>query len=235
MAITGVTTPQSLMHGYSSIPLKLADTQATEVRGYNYIINIVTKKKTIQTIVSIILGIDNFSLITFATAHDYTIGSTVLLSDSATGYEGYYTIRQIPSTTQIVIDMIPSVAFTATYTIGEVLKYKMLPDPQGFAKIDLGNTIKDYVSQNLEVVNDTFAAPDTRYSFIIETGYEGSEIFNFMIIIFTNGNLAFVNNTITSISQTTFEIGDLITVQQTPISIDYVDSFGILVFSYWRN
>ncbi|MCP4761453.1 MAG: hypothetical protein GY870_06700 [archaeon] len=218
MPITGITEPHTYMHAYNTIPLRLADTDATQVKGYQYLVNVVSDNLYSSTSTApYTIGNDVFYELEFGVAHDFLLGETAL---DLVGYLSY-TIIAIPSSTSVVINEIytgPS-AFDVYRLINP---YKILPDPNGYGKVDLGNTLKNYVTENFEDSNDIFAAPDTHDKFKIITGNESSaESIEFTDNFFSSGLVGFV---VTDASD--YEVGDTVTIQQDPLELTYNDAFS---------
>ena len=144
MAISGFTTPNTHMHGYNTIPLLLADTTVTTTRGYQYIVDIVSQTLYTSSSTSPYTINNNvYYELEFGTTHPFVVGEIVQ------DYLGYlkYIVLAIPSSTSIVIDEIYN--GPSSFDIYKLYSpYKVLPDPNGYCKLDLGNSLKNYVTQN---------------------------------------------------------------------------------------
>jgi hypothetical protein len=225
MSYSAITQPDTYSNGYSFIPIRLSDTDATTVASYKYIINIAYNGLTISSSTSYSYDGSVFTQLTFAENHEYAIGDIILLEDSTGLYTGYYIVLLKPSSTTVVIDLTLGAAMTGTIETSNVIKYKVNPDPDFEAKIDLSNTLKDFVTQDLEDSNDIFAAPNTKFDYDLKFGYEGNAIFNFDDNIFQGGSAGFVDASLTAVTQVEFNVGDSITIEQDLYEWDYDDNY----------
>jgi hypothetical protein len=144
------------MAGYSAIPLRISDSGYTNSDQYKYITSIIWDKVTVTGASSYNYNNNVYTILTTSSAHNFKDGDSVLLNDENNNnlYTGYWIIVKIVSTTQVVINKIFDDPFgTNDATLSRCIKYKMSPDPDGEAKLDLSNTIKDFVTENLEDAN----------------------------------------------------------------------------------
>ena len=222
---SAITTPHTYTYGYSAIPLRVVDTDATLVEQYKYVVNILFNKLTISSVNTVQFNGNIYALVNFSTPHNYNLGDVLFLNQGSGPYTDYYTVMAKPSSTSIILDIDLNAPLTGTTTISNAIKYKLSPDPDGEAKLDLSNTIKDYLTENLSDVNAIFAAPDTRFEYDLLIGYEGQAIFNFDDNYFA-GNAGFVATGLTDTTQVGFEIGDEIIIEQDLYSWDYIDNFS---------
>jgi hypothetical protein len=227
MAIIGITTPNTNMHGYSAIPLRVSDTSATQVAGYKYLFNLLSESIVVTTTSTYIQGSDTLLVLNFASNHTFKLGDSLFIENSTDTYTGYYIVMAVPSATSIRINLVLQTPISGTLTVYKALKYKMNPGPDGDARIDFSNTLKDYVTQDLEDTNEIYAAPNTRYAVRINTGYESNTYFEFYDNYFSGGNVGFISSTST-LANTNLSIGDAINIQQNLYEATYVDSFGYL-------
>ena len=232
MAISAITQPDEFMAAYSAIPTKLFDTDVFISENYKYLINICFDDATIISTASYAVYGNIFTeLFTGSIPHNYILGDYLFLDDSLNNnlYTGYYIVRKITSTTSFVIDLITTQPFGVnTFTTQKFIKYKMNPDLEGNAKLNLSNVLKDFVSQNLtgQSVNYGlhFPGPDTRFCYDIKAGSEKNCVLEFDDNIFSGGVLGFIATGITSLSGVCFEIGDTINVQQDVYGWAYLDN-----------
>ena len=226
MAITGITTPTTFMNGYSAVPLRVLDTNATLIGGYKYLFNLLTDTLTVSSTSTYTYLSEIWTTLNFSTTHNYQLGDTVFLDDTDDTYTGYYIVRQIVSTTSVRIDLVPQTPFVGTFTLSKAIKYKMNPGPTGDARIDFGNTLKDYVTQDLQDVNEIYEGPNTRHSVRIRTGYESNTVFTFDDNYFYSGKIGFIDNSMTSVSDTSIKVGDEIRIQQNLFVVQYSKVFA---------
>lgn len=218
MAITGITTPNEYMHGYNMIPLKLADTNATNIAGYNYLVDIV-EQDTYTSIATAAYTIGNsvYTEIEFSSTHNFKLGDTVKYGDN------YFTVLALPTPSKIVIDN--EYNSLITFTIVKLIsRYKVLPDPNGYCKLDLSNTLKNYATQNFSDSNDIYAGPDSHFKCKIQTGYEGKAgSIDFTDNYFISGSYLGLVADISAFAS--LNIGDVITIQQDPLLLTYNDAY----------
>ena len=231
MAYTAITQPHDYMAAYSAIPLKLFDTDYNVSEFYKYITNITWDKVTITGHTAYIIYNDVFTKFTSTTPHNFSLGDYVFLNDSGNNnlYTGYYIIRKIVSSTEFVVDLTPEQPFGVNdFTTSRFIKYKFNPDLDGYAKMDLSNVLKDFVSENLtgQTVGYSlsYPGPDTRFCYELVCGSEKQYRQPFLDNFFSGGSLCFVNSGITSLNDTVFQVGDQIFVQQDLYEWTYIDN-----------
>jgi len=231
MAITGFTTPNEYMHGYNMIPLKLGDTQINTLQGYQYLIGIYgTDGYASTSYQSYTIGNNVYTQVFFATDHPFKVGDTVVDALGIGGIDkGYYTILSIPTTSSLVLDAEydPTTIGTGFELYEHITRYKIPPGPDGLCKVDLSNTLKNYVTQNLDDNNDIYAGPDTHKELYIATGYQYNKdsSVSFIDNYFYNGAVGFVLDGFGPSSYGTLKVGDTIEIQQDPLELTYSDSF----------
>ncbi len=244
MSYTVITQPYKYMHGYSNVPLRVVNTAITTLENYQYLINIMFDKLSATTFTSYAFGINTYTKLTFATAHPYKLGDTLFIKDSTDLFTDFYTVMQVLSTTSIIIDLNYTITITPPL-VYHVIPYKLSPDPDGHAKLDLGNTLKNYVTQNLHDLNDCFAGDNTKFSYEILCGSENKGLFTFHDNSFeAAGAVGFVNSALTATTQVQFSIGDEIIIKQDLYAWQYQDNFfssgnlgftGITDSSIWES
>lgn len=225
MAYSAITQPHTYMNGYSFIPLRVNDTDASDIEFYKYVINILYNKLTPTGSTTVDYDNNVYTMLNYSTVHEYNRGDIIYLNDSSGDYTNYYTVMSVPASTSIIIDMVPGAPVTGQTETSNVIKYKFSPSPDGDAKLDLSNTIKDFISQNLSDVNAIYEAPDTKFEYDIMAGYEGKALFNFDDNIFVGGNAGFVATGLTGTTGVEFQVGDEIIIQQDLYSWPYTDNF----------
>jgi len=213
--------PDDYMAGYSAIPIRISDSASTITEQYKYVINILWDKLQVDSITY-----TSQSILGFTSVHNFKKGDTVFIQDSNDpNYSGYYIISQIPSSTQIAINEFLSLGVSNMF-IGKVIKYRLRPDLEGEAKIDLSNTIKDFVTQDLEDVNEVYEAPNTVFGYDLSIGTEQRALYYFEDNLFiSGGTVGFLNTDITDPDDVPLNIGDSIYIQQYEDVWNYYDNF----------
>lgn len=225
MSYTIITSPNKYSNGYSAIPFRISDTQASSLGNYKYIVNILHNKKTVSSSSSYSIGNYTYCRLNFSTAHKFKLGENLFLNDVSDFYDGYYTVMEIISSTSIVIDLNYQNPLNAS-VVASVIPFKDSPSPDGDLKLDLGDVIKNEVTQNLSDLSDCFAGDDTRFDYDIVCGREFIPTFEFTDNYFSiNGAVGFVNPSLTSPSQVDFQIGDEISITQDLYSWNYLNNF----------
>jgi hypothetical protein len=169
MALSAITEPYVYMAAYSAVPLKLFSPEFNQQQLYKYIVNMTWDKVIISNDTSINIGNNIYTKLTSTTPHKYIVGDTVLVDDSINlnQFTGYYNVQQIISPTQFAIDLIPNAPFGLSgFSTSKVIKWRLTPDLDGFGKIDLSNTMKDFVSQNLTGQTESYALTYPAFYFL---------------------------------------------------------------------
>lgn len=227
MAYSAITTPHDFMAAYSAIPLKVFDTDYASYNQFKYIVNAVYDDVFITTAITTNYQGSVQTICTTSTPHTYTKGDTLLLNDYNNNlYTGYYNISQIISNTQFILDFELTTPIPVyPLRVSKFYKWKLSPDLNGYGKLDMSNVMKDLVSQNLtgQSVNYglVYNAPDTKKCFGLLLGYEAQYVFNFIDNLFLSGNVGFYDNTLSSLTNIPFQIGDVIQITQNQISWNY--------------
>ena len=231
MSYSAITQPDKYMGAYSFIPLKVFDTDYNVSDNFKYLIHICWDEVTITSELGYIMGNDVFTKLTSSTPHNFTLGDNVFLDDVLNNnlYTGYYTIRKIVSSTEFVIDLTIGEPFgSSAYTTSRFIRYRFNPDLDGYAKVDLSNVLKDFVSQNLtgQSVNYQlkYNGDDTRFDYKLVCGSEKRFRVEFQDNLYSGGSLGFYNNTISTLTGIPFEVGDFINVQQDIYGWSYIDN-----------
>jgi hypothetical protein len=164
---------------------------------------------------------------TTTTAHSFSKGDVVLLSDinNSNQFSGYYIVKEITSSTQFVIDLDYTYPLVNNAFISRVIKYSMPPDIDAQAKINLANTIKDFLTQNLTDTNEIFPAPNTVFNYDLLCGSEYKYIYDFDYYTKSGGFVQFVNSGLTATTECQLSIGDSINVAQDLYAWNYTDNF----------
>lgn len=236
--MTAYTEPHEFMAGYSTIPLRVYSSEVLTSEDYKYLINILYNNISVSAVTATSIQGDNnvYSLFTFATDHEFSIGDSVYFNSNNQGYDGIYYVKQIPSTSSVVTTMSLGVPVTGSTSLSNIIRYKMSPDLQLEAKVDLSNTIKDFVTQDLRDVSEIYEGDNTLFEYDILASDEKRYVFTFEDNLFISGSVAFHNTTFTSgdTANIPFEIGDSIVVNQNLAKWDFLDNFfhlGELAFT----
>lgn len=235
MALSAITQPHTYMAAYSAVPLKLYSDQYNQQQLYKYIVNMVWDSVEISQDVSINIGDNIFTKLTSTTPNDFIVGDTVLVDDSINNnqFTGYYNVQQVLTPTQFAIDLIPNAPFGSSgFTVSKVIKWRLTPDLDGYGKMDLSNTMKDFVSQNITGQTENYAltypGPDTRFDYRLYCGSESQYAFYFDDNLFSGGTVAFHSSGTTSLSGVPFQIGDTIQIIQDVYEWPYTDNYFAL-------
>jgi len=227
MSITATTLPNSYMAGYSMIPLRISDTTYNQSENYKYLFNILWDTITINASTSYNYFGVIYTKLTSTTPHNFKKGDFVLLNDSVNNNDdtGYYNVLFVNSSTEFTINRVFDLGLgTNNPSVSRAIPYKMPPDPDGEAKLDLSNTLKDFVTENIEDVNAIYAAPNTRFNYDLTIGNESKYIFSFESNINSGDTLGFYNSAITATTGIPFQLGDLIYVEQDLYEWPYTDN-----------
>ena len=232
MSYSAITIPNIYMGAYSAVPLKVYSTDNVSP-SFKYIINACWNTVSINNVSSINIGNNVFTLLTSSTPHLFQVGDTVLLNDSVNSglQTDYYIVTDIISSTQFAISLTPNVPFNNTgFTCSNVIKWKLNPDLEGYGKLDLSSTLKDFVSQDLTGQTTNYSlpyiAPNTKFCYTLFGGSEKRYTFNFDDNIYTSGGtVGFYSSGTTSLSGVPFQIGDLILIEQNLTQWPYTDNY----------
>ena len=243
MGYSAITLPNQYMAAYSAIPLKLFDTEFDQVSQYKYIVNAVYDTVFATSATTAPYNGQVYTLLVTSTPHEYSVGDTIILNDAPNNnlQTGYYNILAIPQPNQLIIDLFPTVLFvTFPIRLSKFYKWKLTPDLDGYGKLDMSNVMKDLVSQNLtgQTVDYalTYDGPDTKKCFGLLCGYESQYVFEFQDNIFaTGGTVGFQNSTITSLSGTPFQVGQVIQIQQNPVAWGYTGITSVAGSTTYRS
>lgn len=231
MSVSAITQPDTYMAAYSAVPIKLFDNDVFISDDYKYLLNICYDKITITGTSSYAMYNQIFTKCNSSTIHNYQLGDYLLLDDSLNNndYTEYYIIKKIINNQSFIIDLTPSIPFGVNpFTTQKFIKYKYNPDVNGFAKSDVSNVLKDFVSHNITGqsvnYNLSFDGPDTRFCYEIKAGSEKRCVVEFDDNIFVGGALGFIFTGITNLNDICFSIGDGINIQQDIYGWPYLDN-----------
>jgi len=232
MALSAITQPHTYMAAYSAVPLKLYSDQYNQEQLFKYIVNLTWDKVTISQDTSINIGNNIYTKLTSTTSHNFDVGDTILLDDSVNSGNstGYYIVQQVINTTQFAIDLIPNSPFVNSgFTTSKVIKWKLTPDLDGYGKLDISNTIKDFVTQNLTGQSVNYALSyegvDTKFNYQLYCGSESQYTFQFDDNLFSGGTVAFHSSGTTTLTGIPFQVGDVIQIIQDVYEWSYTDNY----------
>jgi len=238
MAITIKTEPNEFSAGYSAIPLRVLSDE-TDVENLKYNIQVTYQESEYASSVPVDYNGLVYTKITTVLDHGYTLGDVVLFYNPVTeSYSGTYIVKEIVSSTEFVIDLVLGAPIVATSTsyFYRIIPYSMLPDEDYEAKLDLSNSIKDFVTQDIEDTGEIYEALNTFFEYGLTIGTEYKYVFEFEDNFFNAGNVGFNNTSGTAldVANSPFKIGDQINIQQDLYEWTYDDntfSAGDLAFT----
>lgn len=225
MAYEIITQPLQYMAGYSTIPLNVLDDAVANTESYSYLVNIVYNEKTILNATTASYEGYLFTLVNYSTPHDYKRGDELLLTQQSGYYDGYYTVLAVPTDSSIIIDLELGQGLTGTTTTANHIPYNISPSPTNDIREDLSDTLKNFVTQNLNIENISIDGSNTRFDYSVKLGYEGKALFEFYDNAFISGNTGFYNTGLTATTQVDFQIGDQIIIEQDLYEWPFVDNF----------
>ena len=232
MAYSAITTPDTYMGAYSAVPIKVYSTDWNTQENFKYIINLSWDKVLISSDSTISLDGNIYTKITSSTPHSFSLGDTVLVDDGINNnqFTGYYIVQAVISSTEFAIDLIPSAPFASSgSSVSKVVKWNLIPDPDGYGKLDLSNVLKDKVFGTLSGQSVgyglSYDGDSTRFCYDLYCGSEKKYTFNFDDNIFSGGTVGFYASGITSLSGVPFQVGDVIVIQQNQVAWNYTDNY----------
>lgn len=228
MSYSAITSPDIYSAAYSAVPLRVTSTDTNILENYKYVTNIIWNKSSVTTMSSYSIGNIVYSNCLTTEAHNLSVGDVILLNDSdnANYFTGYWIVRKVTSTTSFVIDLPFEFSPTNPMVASKVIKYLMPPDLDGDAKLDLSNTLKNFVTQNLIDSNDIYEGSETKFEFDLLMGGEYTYVFPFTEISSSvDSTVTLINSGMTAITDQEFQVGDIINIQQDLFEWEYYDNF----------
>lgn len=234
MSFSAITLPHEYMAAYSAIPLKLFDTDYNNYSQYKYIVNSVFDTINVIAATTAPYNGQVYTKLQTSSNHSFSVGDNILLDDSinSNNQTGYYSILQIPQPDELIINLFPTILFVNfPLVVSKFFKWKLTPDLQGFGKLDMSNVMKDLVSFNLTGSTVDYGLSyeglNTRKCFGLLCGYENQFVFEFEDNMFVSGGtVGFFNTSITGLTGIPFQVGDLIQIQQNPVTFSYTGITG---------
>lgn len=229
---SAITQPNIYSAGYSAVPLRITSDESTTLQNFQYVTNLTWDKVSVTAMSSYALDNLVYSNCISSTEHNFSIGDVIMLNDEDNGNEftNYWIIRKITSTTSFVIDLPFEYSPTNPFSVSRVIKYLMPADLDGEAKLDLSNTLKNFVTQNLLDSDDIYLAPDSLFEYDITCGSEYTYVFPFTGLGQVNPGgttiyLTLINSGMTATTDQEFQIGDIINIQQDLFEWPYTDNY----------
>lgn len=235
MPYTITLPPNNYTAAYSAVPVQVYSTEYNDYEQYKYLINLcwnVSNALAGSSALNYTINNSVYTQFTLAN-HGFQVGDKVLLYNATTtSINGYYNILRVLSSSQFVIDLEPSINISSyTFKIGNVIKYKIDPDLNGYGNVDLQNTLKDFVTQNLSANTTNYGlsynGSDTMFQYDIYGGEEKVFELPFTSNFNSGGTVGFYSTGITATTGTIFQVGDVISIQQDMVAWNYTDNFFI--------
>jgi hypothetical protein len=226
--------PNDFTAAYSAVPVQVFSDEYNDYDQFKYLINLCWNVNTSlsgSTAVSYPVNGSIYTRFTTTSNHKFNIGDKVLLyNPSATTINGYYDVIRVPSPTEFVITLEPSIPINSyVFEIGVVIKYKIDPNLTGYGNVDLSNTLKDFVSQNLSANTTNYGLSynggDTMFEYSIYAGQEITYQVEFVDNFFSGGTVGFNNTGITTTTGVLFEVGDEVIIEQDLSTWNYTDNY----------
>jgi len=238
MSYSFTITPSNYTAAYSAVPVQVYSTNYDDYDQYKYLINLCWNRVTSSGSTAQAYPLENeiYTQFTTTTAHSFTVGDKILLYSSGSSVNGYYDVVRVLSSTQVVITLEPSAPITSfSFILANVIKYKIDPNPYGYGNVNLSNTLKDFVSQNLSADTTTYPnvisyglsyeGTDTMFEYDIYAGEETLYSFPFNDNFFSGGTVGFNNTGLTNVNDTIFQVGDEVIIEQNISIWNYTDNF----------
>lgn len=217
-------SPNVYTAAYSNIPI-VVSSDNSQLEKFKYVVNVCYDSMTVADMEAYTTNGEIFTKLEI-TAHPYKLGDTLLIYDGQ--YVGYYTVIRVVDDNHIVIDLTLGAAYNPMSLVSKICRYyryKLSPDPDGLLKIDIANTIKDFVSANFVDGVNIYDGSSTRFDYFLVVGEEYKFSVRFVDNGFFGGNVSFYNPAITSLTDIPFQTGDRILVQQDLFEWVYTDNF----------
>ncbi len=235
MSITKHIIPATYSAGYSPIPLRFSSSNVATSDKLNYLANVVYNQASIDDIVTFAFGDYTYAKVITTTPNVFKIGDSIIIDDSANtdAYTGFYDIVKIIDSTNFVINLTLGPAYGAGVgLVYNYISYKSVKDLDDEAKLQLEKTLCNFVTQDLQDVNEIFTGDNTAFEYDVLLGDEYDFFFEFQDngYFFDGagygdaGKISFYKVGATA-SDLPFEIGDAVVVQQDLFEWSYADNF----------
>lgn len=217
--MTIIQKPETYAAAYSPMPLRLESDEVNEL-AFKYLISVLYNKQTTVGFGTVPINGIPYLLVQTFSDHNLEVGDTVYLDVTATTFNGRWNVINVPSDDSVVLNVVVTLEPTTNGHIHKVFAYKMSPDNQFEAKLDLSNTIKDFVSQDLPDTTGIFESTNTFFPYELRVGSERRYQFRFYdnsaTSLSSEGKLILYEPTLTSAAliDEPWRVGDLINIQQ---------------------
>lgn len=228
-SINKYTEPWKFMAGYSDIPLRVKSTNANS-NNFKYVINIIYNTKHFSNGGSMIdIGNGRIGLkILLENGNNFRVGESIILKTNEL-YSNVYNIIGSDDN-NIILDLKLTEPLDVSGYISNVISYKMSPDIEYEAKLDLSGTLKDFVTQDLEDIPDIFEGPNTKFEYSLAIGEVKEDVFRFDDNYYIAGTgVGFINMDMTSVDDINFKVGDTIKIQQEVVKWEF-DKEDVAIF-----
>jgi hypothetical protein len=219
------TKPATLAAGYYTLPVRVVDTDVALYDYYNYLISLCWNESEISDMEP---GFWRGQLwVKLSVGGTYKVGDKVFLADMGE-LDGIHEIVYINSNSEYFIDATPGASFGAIAgaypRMYNSINWRISPDSLGEAKLDLHNTVKDF----LEVKLDTqafgpFASFNTRFTYEVfcSNEFRWKETINQPQ---DNGGFAQITIDNSSLATTPLKVGDKVTLSYDMVSASFSDN-----------
>lgn len=192
---------------YSTMPVVI-QSDNIDLSKFNYLLNVCWNSSIIGSMST--YG-NNIYTQCYVPSHGFKRGENVFIYTDQ--YQGYYIVDNVLDVDNIVINLVMDIPYTGTSSICNYISYRQPIDPDGLMKVDLMDTIKNYVSSDIEDTSEIIDGSDSRFDFFLVYAENYDYEFVFTDNIFDAGLVSFINPGITTSIPTGFEIGDTVTIE----------------------
>lgn len=224
--ITKYIEPHDYNAVYSPIITRIKSDNLLLSEQFKYVICLTYNNVTYSSYTLVTLDNKVYTKIT-TIGHNYKLGETVLLLTSDKFYDGIYIIKSVLSSTEFIIDLVITKPLSGVTSISNVIKYNYLPDLDGEAKLNISNTVRNFVSSTLIDSDDIYDGASTKMITTLYYGEDKQYSFTFTDNGFDSpsGFTTFYNPSIISLSDVPFVVGDKIVIEQDLTNWVYTDNF----------
>lgn len=225
MATTFNVSPNTNHPAYSTLPVKISGATAATSDYFNYLLSVAYDETDVIYLEPYGLNGAIWTNILVFSGHPFKAGEKILLSGLGV-YDGLHTILATPDPTQIIIDVTPTLPFSAVDInpkISHSVNWRLASDSTGTVKLDLSNTLKDFVHSGFKNLGIPYDAASTRFSYklIAHSEYKWKTDIGEPT---NDGGFIAINLTGTDLAHTPLKIGDKIKLDYRMIRADYSDN-----------
>jgi hypothetical protein len=216
--------PPKYSAAYSPIPLQVLEGQLNTTSPYNYVVSVAWNKIEIIFISPIVWeGAVWTNLELDGNINPFKKGEKILIGDAG-DYSGFATVIGIQGQYVIVdVSPIPTFLGVGTPFIWSVINWKLSPGVDGDVKLDLSNTIKDFVSSELIDTPEPYDGSSTRFNWELFTHSELRWKKGITTPINDAGLVSFIV-TGEGVNTTPLKVGDSLKLSWDPIEFLYIDN-----------